>query len=111
MKKSLISASLALGLLASSTSAFAATYEYSSKGRNFDKSWTAYNSGTNWAIEYGFNTDFINEDFTHTKHSTTRHIAKVRNANGTFSDQDSAGNWAGIEVTHSGSTVYYSITY
>jgi hypothetical protein len=31
--------------------------------------------------------------------------------NGTFSDQDSAGNWAGIEVTHSGSTVYYSITY
>ncbi|WP_458294272.1 mediterrocin family bacteriocin [Anoxybacteroides rupiense] len=36
---------------------------------------------------------------------------KLRNANGTFSDQDSAGNWAGIEVTHSGSTVYYSITY
>lgn len=38
MKKALVSASLALGLLASSTTAFA----YSSTGKSFSDSWTKY---------------------------------------------------------------------
>lgn len=111
MKKLLVSASLALGLLASSTSALAATYEYSSSGKGFSNSWTKYDSRTNWVIEYGFNTKLINEDFTHTKHNTLHHTAIVKNNNGAYSDEDSGGSWAGIEVTHNGSTVYYYISF
>ncbi|MGN7233640.1 mediterrocin family bacteriocin [Priestia megaterium] len=111
MKKVLIGATVALGLLASSTSAFAAEYGYSSGGRSFSKSWEAYGSGSNWVMEYGFNTAAINEDYTHTKHSTTSHTAIVKNANGQYSDNDTKGNWAGIEVTHSGSSIVYKIVY
>lgn len=111
MKKVLIGASVALGLLASSTSAFAAEYGYSSGGRSFTKSWEAYGSGSNWVMEYGFNTAAINEDYTHTKHSTTSHTAIVKNANGQYSDNDTKGNWAGIDVRHSGSSIVYKIVY
>ncbi|MDW7617785.1 hypothetical protein SC499_24705 [Peribacillus simplex] len=107
MKKALVCASLALGLLASSTSAFA----YSSTGKSFTDSWTKYDSGTTWVIEYGFNDSAINEDFTHTKHDTKHHTAVVKNNNGSFADEDSAQSWAGIEVTHNGSTIYYYINY
>lgn len=111
MKKLLVGTSLALGLLASSTSAFATEKPYYSSGRSFDKSWEAYGSGTNWVIEYGYNTAAINEDYTHTKHSTTSHTAIVKNANGQYSDNDTKGNWAGIEVRHSGSSIVYKIVY
>lgn len=98
---------MALALLVPSTSALA----YSSTGKSFSNSWTNYGSGTNYVVEYGFNKSFINEDFTRTKHSTRSHTAIVKNGKGSFADGDSAGSWAGIEVTHSGNTVYYYIQY
>lgn len=107
MKKALVSASLALGLLASSTTAFA----YSSTGKSFSDSWTKYDSGTSWVIEYGFNESWVDEDFTHTKHDTKHHTAIVKNSNGSYADEDGAKNWAGIEVSHKGSTIYYYINY
>lgn len=101
--KSIAAGALALGLLATSSSAFA----YSSAGQTFTKSWELSDSGTNWTINYGFNDWAIDEDFTHTKHMTRSHVAKVVNGSGSHADSDKEGNWAGIEVTHKGSTVYY----
>ncbi|UZD44896.1 mediterrocin family bacteriocin [Peribacillus frigoritolerans] len=111
MKKALVSASLALGLLGASTSAFATDITHTNGSKGFSSPWTSYDNGTNWTMDYGFNTSAINEDFTHTKHGTTSHIAKVRNFNGTHSDADTKGNWAGIEVKHSGSTITYIMTW
>ncbi len=103
--KTIAAGALALGLLASNSTAFA----YSSSGQTFTKSWEKSSTGTNWVINYGFNDAFINEDYTHTKHMTRAHIAEVKNSNGSHADSDKAGNWAGIEVTHKGSTIYYYI--
>lgn len=89
----------------------AATTTKSSSGRSFSSSWEAAASDSDWTMNYGFNTALINEDYTHTIHYSKHHTATVSNANGSFSDEDKAGNWAGIEVTHSGSSVYYSISY
>lgn len=99
-------ATMALGVPVS-----AASSSYSSSGHSFASAWEAADSGSSWTINYGFNTAWINEDYTHTLHDSLHHTATVSNANGAFSDEDSAGNWAGIEVRHSGSTVYYRISY
>ena len=84
---------------------------YSSDGYSFSSSWEAADSGSGWVIKYGFNTAMINEDYTHTRHDSLHHTASVSNANGTFADEDKAGQWAGIEVMHSGSTVNYGINW
>lgn len=89
----------------------AETKSYSSTGHSFNGAWEAADSGSDWTITYGFNTAWINEDYTHTLHNSLHHTATVSNANGAFSDEDRAGHPAGIEVRHSGSTVYYSISY
>lgn len=94
--------------------ALAVTHTYNSSGRSFTRDWelTTAGDGQTWLIKYGFNTAFINEDYTHTYHSTKHHVvATVSNDNGSFSDEDSRGRWAGIEVSHNGSSVTYSISY
>ena len=91
--------------------ASAASSTYSSTGRGFSQAWEATASGTSWLIKYGYNTAWINEDYTHTYHSSKSHVAIVSNANGSFTDYDIGGYWAGIEVTHSGSYVTYTISY
>lgn len=112
MKKTLLSSMLAIGLLLSaSASAFAETTTYNSNGQTFSKSWELPASGSGWLMKYGFNTAWINEDYTHTYHTTYHHTATVSNNNGAFSDEDSGGAWAGIEVTHRGSYIEYSITW
>lgn len=84
---------------------------YSSAGQGFTASWELADGGSDWLIKYGFNTFAIHEDYTHTYHSTKHHVATVTNSNGAFSDEDGAGKWAGIEVTHSGNSITYSISY
>lgn len=116
MKKILINASLALGLLAAAlavpTTADAVTITKSSSGKSFTKDWELTASGTNWLMKYGFNTAWIiNEDYTHTTHSVYDHTATVSNGNGAYSKNASDGSWAKIEVTHRGSYIQYSITY
>lgn len=114
MKKVLISSSLIIGILASgfvSSTADAASQAYSSTGHSFSKAWEATGEGTNWVMTYGYNTTLINEDYTHTLHNTTSHTAIVKNANGNYSSDGSKGNWAKIEVTHSGSSIQYTINY
>lgn len=111
MKKLLISSITALILLSSSTSAFATEITRTSSGQSFNAAWELYASGTDWVMEYGYNTAWINEDYTHTKHNSTGHTAIVQNANGSHSNSDGAGNWAEIEVTHSGSSITYKLVY
>ncbi|WP_243291893.1 hypothetical protein [Bacillus sp. FJAT-47783] len=112
MKKLLICTALALGLLGSSiTPADATTYTKSSSGQSFSKSWELTASGTNWLMRYGFNTAWIDEDYTHTTHSVYDHTATVSNGNGAYSKNASDGAWAKIEVRHSGSYIQYSISY
>jgi hypothetical protein len=115
MKKLLVNTSLALGLLATAfavpATADAATVTKNSSGKGFSKAWEVSTSGSNWLMKYGFNTSWIDEDYTHTTSSKYAHTATVSNANGAFTDYDSAGYWAEIEVTHSGTYVEYSITY
>ncbi|MCY1689923.1 hypothetical protein OVA29_03105 [Exiguobacterium sp. SL14] len=103
--KTLVASALAVGLLASSSSALA----YSSSGQTFTKSWEKSATTTNSVINYGFNDFLIDEDYTHTKHMTRSHTAEVVNGNGTHADSNSKGNWAKIEVQHKGSTIHYYI--
>ncbi|TCT21697.1 hypothetical protein EDD68_1101 [Melghiribacillus thermohalophilus] len=93
------------------TSSFATTHTYSSAGEGFDKAWENYAGTDEWFMEYGYNTAWINEDYTTTFHESRHHTATVSNANGSFTDEDDAGAKANISVRHSGSTVYYSISY
>lgn len=111
LKNTLMSATLALGLIVSASAASAKTVEVDSGGKSFADSWSLSKSGTDWVMNYGFNTDWIDEDYTHTKHNSFDHTATVANANGAYSDDDSSGYWAEIEVSHSGNSVQYSISY
>lgn len=94
-----------------STPTLAATSTRTSTGQTFDKAWELTASGTNWIMKYGYNTAWINEDYTHTYHSNNHHVATVSNSRGSFSDEDNGGKWAEIEVRHSGSYITYSISY
>ena len=93
------------------SSALAVTHPYSSKDHSFSSSWQAADSGTDWVIEYGFDKFLIDEDYAHTLHNSLHHTATVTNANGSYSDDAGAGNWAKVDITHSGATVSYSIQY
>ncbi|GMR63808.1 MULTISPECIES: hypothetical protein [Bacillus] len=111
MKKGLLCSLLALGLLGAATSVSADTVTKNSSGKTFKNDWELSTSGNNWLMNYGYNTSWINEDYTHTTHSVYDHSATVSNSNGAYSDNAGNGSWAKIEVTHSGSFIQYSITF
>lgn len=58
-------------------------------------------------MNYGFNTDWIDEDYTHTTHSVYDHTATVSNSNGAYSKNAGSKSWAKIEVSHKGSYIEY----
>ena len=90
----------------------AATHTYTSSGQNFSAPWElAYENPNVWKIVYGYNVFLIHEDYTHGVSFSKHHVATVTNANGAFSKDNEPGQWAKIEVTHSGSYVTYSISY
>lgn len=64
-----------------------------------------------YTIEYGYNTSWINEDYTHTKGYLGSHNAIVSNNNGSYSDSAKKNKWAEIEVRHPGSYVQYGVKY
>lgn len=109
MKKMIISVLMVVFVLALTTSAFATTISHSSSYFNSD--WEYYDSGTNWVMIYGYNTSWINEDYTHTRHNTTTHTARVINGSGTFSKAKTAGSWAYVDVIHNGSPVTYEMDF
>lgn len=93
------------------TPVFAQTHTFNSAGQSFNQSWELTGGDGNYLIKYGFNTAFIDEDYTHTYHSSKHHVATVTNSRGSYSDEDYGGSWAGIEVRHSGNYITYSISY
>jgi hypothetical protein len=111
MKKGLICACVVLGLVASSSSAFATEVQRNSSGQSFSSAWELLATGTDWVMEYGFNKYAIDEDYAHTKHATKSHTAILKNGNGQYSNSDSATNWAEVDVVHAGTAITYSIVY
>lgn len=109
MRKFIISVMVFVVSLVGASSVFAETHGYSSTGKSFTSSWTVVDGGSGWSIQYGYNTDFINEDFTYALHGNTLHTAIVENNNGQHYTTKGAGIWANVEVVHSGSTIFYEI--
>ncbi len=110
MKKKIIRF-LSVVLAATMVTGFPVYAESYRNTKGFTEAWDAADSSPNWRIEYGYNTRFINEDYTHTLHFSKNHTAMVSNANGSFARSNNPGQWAIIEVTHSGNSVTYSIAY
>ena len=103
-----------LGVLSSPVTANAGTIyshnEWNSKG--FDKAWESTVSDIGYTFNYGYNTTWINEDYSHSIHDSYDHTAALSNSNGGFeSSIKGAGKWAKIEVRHSGTKVLYGIRY
>lgn len=101
-------------LIGGVTQVSAVTYTANSKGKSFSKSWsvTQINTATR-TFKYGFNTKFINEDYTHTFHANKKHTATVKNTGGYGKKTANAGKYAKIEIAHKGGndTVYYTYSY
>ena len=72
-----------------------------SSGRSFSRSWTATAENGTGSITYGYNIDWINEDFTWGNCSDASHTAAVRNGNGWhYGPTKSKGAVSKIEVVH-----------
>lgn len=100
-----------VGMLFSTTNAYATTNSVWSDGHSFEDDWEDSQDTSDWTLVYGFNTSWIDEDYTHTKHYSSSHTAAISNEDGGYKDSAKAGKWAEIEVSHAGSTVMYGIIY
>ncbi|MGF7127719.1 hypothetical protein J2T56_002448 [Natronobacillus azotifigens] len=90
----------------------AVEYNYNSSGKNFSKAWssTPINTSTR-TMKYGYNTTWINEDYTHTYHKDKTHYAYVKNTGTAQEKKGNPGKYAKVEVRHRPGTVYYSYSY
>lgn len=90
----------------------AASHTYNSSGKSFSKAWssTPINTATE-TMKYGYNTLFINEDYTHTYHKEKAHTAYVKNTSNAKDKSAKAGKYAKIEIAHKNGTVYYTYSY
>lgn len=94
--------------------AFASSGDYTvganSNGHDFEKAWRAYETGDNGEalLTYGFNMFLIDEDYAWADHSSALHWASLKNDNGWHNGLIKLpGSTSKIEVTHSGSFIYY----
>lgn len=112
LTRRLISGLFAASIVISSLTAVSAGELVStSSGRSFDRAWEAYNSAYCVEMVYGYNTAWINEDYTHSMYTQDGCTAIVKNAKSTFSDSAGSQKWAKIEVCHNGSTITYKTVY
>lgn len=96
----------------SATPIGAATYNYSSKGKSFKKAWSTMPINTaDRTMKYGYNTLFINEDYTHTFHKSKAHYAYVKNSGSAYEKPGSKGKYAKAEIRHHSGTVFYRYRY
>lgn len=100
-----------LGVLVPCTNVYATTNSVWSDGHSFEDDWEDYEEGSNWEMVYGYNTSWIDEDYTHTKHTTKSHKAGISNEDDSDYDSAKKGKWAKIEITHAGSIAMYGIIY
>jgi hypothetical protein len=115
MKKLFISALIAVSALsgfATNAFAFEKAHDSVTEGKTFSSSWQLADQSVGvWEMKYGFNTAWINEDYTHTYHNSLSSTAVVRNDNGTYDNQAGSQKWAKIEVTHNGTKIFYKIKF
>lgn len=89
-------------IFGTSTVAFAGQAQGTSSGKNFSSSWKEYAYSGNGSVTYGYNTDWINEDFAWGYCSDASHHAALRNGNGWhYGSTKSKGDVSKIEVVHS----------
>jgi len=111
--KSIIIA-LVLALSVGAVSTHAAKEETDSKtlGKSFKEAWSKTITNTSSkTFKVGYNTSWINEDFTHTYHQKNAHYAYVKNTGSVQTLKGSAGKYAKAEIKHHSGTVFYSYTY
>ncbi len=107
--KNIIGAFVFLGILAASTVIYC-----NSNGNQlytFSQSWELvnYDSKGQWEMVYGYNTEWINEDYTHTRHYYKSHTAIVQNDNGVHWNTAVADKWAKVETAHKGRDIKHVI--
>lgn len=102
---------LGIGMLLPSTASADQLQLYNNGSHTFKKSWSVPVSTKIYRMTFGYNTSWINEDFTHAFVVDRTHSAVVNNANGTFSTEASKNQYAKIEVRHSGTKILYGISY
>lgn len=79
---------------------------------SFTKAWESTVYGGNFSYTYGYNTTWINEDYTHSIHDVWSHQAAVANGNTAHeSSVTKAGKVAKVEIRHYGNDVLYGIIY
>lgn len=89
-------------LIASTSTVFAGQAQGTSSGRTFTKSWKASATSGTGSVTYGYNTDWINEDYAWGYCSDASHTAALRNGNGWhYGPTKSKGDVSKIEVVHS----------
>lgn len=89
-------------LLSSTSVVFAGQAQGTSAGRTFSKSWKAEAKSGNGSVTFGYNTDWINEDFAWGYCSDASHSAALRNGRGWhYGPTKSRGDVSKIEVQHS----------
>lgn len=117
MKKLVTSLALCGALIGASTivpNTEADAASISKSSTSFSAAWglqAKTSDGDGW-LNYGYNTQFINEDYSHGYYKNTRHFAYIQNGNGYHTGPDVApGNTSTIEVRHSGNSVTYGMLY
>lgn len=108
--KKAISIMTLLAVLALPATVQAQQWKVNNDGRTFEQAWEAQEGDSSFGFIYGYNTTWINEDYCHSIYQYY-HDAALSNARGGFSSGASGGNWAKIEVRHSGTAVWYGMNY
>ena len=109
--KKIVSTLTLLGMLILPITVHATSWKVPSTGHSFTQAWEAYEGTSSFGFIYGYNTDWINEDYSHSIYSSY-HYAAVSNDNGGYtSSRTAGGRWAKIEVRHAGTAVWYGMLY
>ncbi|MDD5927089.1 MAG: hypothetical protein PUD12_02725 [Firmicutes bacterium] len=112
IRKILVSLLLCMALLICAIPVNAATYTANSSGQSFSEAWSVTKINTSVrTFKYGYNTTWINEDYTHTYHRTKDCYAYVKNSGAAYQKNAVAGKYAKAEITHHTGTVYYEYGY
>ncbi len=89
------------------SSVFAESGWYEAKNR-FTNDWVRYANYSTWSVKYGYDTDWINEDYISSRGAGKRSLY-LKNGNGThYATWQPLGLYYSAEVRHKGNTVFYS---
>ncbi|WP_346887372.1 hypothetical protein [Clostridium sp. UBA1056] len=109
--KKIITVLTLLGVLLIPTNAHAQTWKVHNEGRGFTSSWEASQGDSSFGFKYGFETDWLDEDYCYSIYKGS-HQSAISNGNGGHETRSVKGGiWAQLKVRHSGSAVWYGMIY